>query len=83
MSTKTIKLVILINNLSFFCSHRLPIAEAAINKSFDVVVGYGELGDADPKILEQKGIKTSFVPMKRGSINLLKDIKSLFKIWFF
>lgn len=83
MSTKTIKLVILINNLSFFCSHRLPIAEAAINKSFDVVVGYGELGDADPKILEQKGIKTSFVPMKRGSINFLKDIKSLFKIWFF
>lgn len=83
MSTKTIKLVILINNLSFFCSHRLPIAEAAINKSFDVVVGYGELGDADPKILEQKGIKTSFVPMKRGSINLLKDIKSLFKMWFF
>ncbi len=83
MSTKTIKLVILTNNLSFFCSHRLPIAEAAINKSFDVVVGYGELGDADPKILEQKGIKTSFVPMKRGSINFLKDIKSLFKIWFF
>ncbi len=83
MSTKKIKLVILTNNLSFFCSHRLPIAEAAINKSFDVVVGYGELGDADPKILEQKGIKTSFVPIKRGSINFLKDIKSLFKIWFF
>ena len=44
MGAKIVKLVILINDLSFFCSHRLPIAEAAINKSFDIVVGYGELG---------------------------------------
>ena len=42
------KIVILINNLAFFCSHRLPIAEAALNKSFNVVIGYGELGGADP-----------------------------------
>ena len=83
MRAKIFKLVILINDLSFFCSHRLPIAEAAINESFDVVVGYGELGGANPKILEQKGIKVSFVPMKRGSINVLKDLQSLFYIWRF
>ena len=83
MGAKIVKLVILINDLSFFCSHRLPIAEASINKSFDIVVGYGELGGADPKILEKKGIKASFVPMKRGSINVLKDLQSLFYIWLF
>ncbi len=83
MSAKIIKLVILINDLSFFCSHRLPIAEAAMDKSIDVVIGYGELGGADPQALEQKGLKVSFVPMKRGSINVLKDLQSLFYIWRF
>ena len=83
MKTKIIKLVFLINDLNFFCSHRLPIAEAAINKSFDIVIGYGELGGADPQLLEQKGLKVSFVPMKRGSINVLKDLQSLFYIWRF
>lgn len=83
MRVKIVKLVILTNDLSFFCSHRLPIAEAALNKSFEVVVGYGELGGADPRILEKKGIKVSFVPMKRGSINVLKDLQSLFYIWRF
>lgn len=83
MSVKKIKLVILINNLSFFYSHRLQIAEAAVKKSFNVVVGYGELGGADPKILELKGIKATFVPMKRGSINIFKDLQSFFYIWRF
>jgi glycosyltransferase involved in cell wall biosynthesis len=83
MKTKITKLVFLINDLNFFCTHRLPIAEAAINKSFDIVIGYGELGGADPQLLEQKGLKISFVPMKRGSINVLKDLQSLFYIWRF
>ena len=83
MSTKRIKLVILVNSLSFFCSHRLPIAEAAMDKSINVVIGYGELGGADPQLLEQKGLKVSFVPMKRGSINVFKDLQSLFYIWRF
>jgi glycosyltransferase involved in cell wall biosynthesis len=83
MSAKIIKLVILINNLSFFCSHRLPIAEAAMDKSIDVVIGYGELGGADPQLLEQKGLKVSLVPMKRGSMNVLRDLQSLFYIWRF
>ena len=83
MSAKIIKLVILINDLSFFCSHRLPIAEAAMDKSIDVVIGYGELGGADPQALEQKGLKVSLVPMKRGSMNVLRDLQSLFYIWRF
>ena len=56
MSNKIIKLAILVNDLSFFCSHRLPIAEAAKDKSFNVVVGYGELGGADPQFLKKKKV---------------------------
>ena len=51
---KNKKLLILVNNLNFFLSHRLPIAEASIKKGFDVVVGYGELGGANHKIFEHK-----------------------------
>ena len=83
MINKKIKLVILTNNLNFFCSHRLPIAEAAKEKYFDVVVGYGELGGADLEKLKSKGMKCIFVPIKRGSINFLNDIKSLLYIWKF
>jgi len=77
------KFLILINDLSFFISHRLPIAEDLLKKGFDVVIGYGELGRGNPKLLEQIGFKVSFVPISRGSINILKDLKSLFYIWSF
>ena len=83
MNIKSIKLLILINDLSFFCSHRLPIAEAAKENAFDVVIGYGELGGANPKELEKKGFKVCSVPIKRGTINMFKDLQSLFYIWRF
>lgn len=83
MGKKIIKLAILINDLSFFCSHRLPIAEAAKDKSFNVVIGYGELGGADPILLKNKGLNVSFVPMQRAGFNIFKNLKSIFYIWRF
>ncbi len=80
---KNKKLLILVNNLSFFLSHRLPIAEASLSKGFDIVIGYGELGGADPKLLEQKGINIKYIPIHRGGVNLFKDLKSLYYIWNF
>lgn len=77
------KLLILVNYLSFFESHRLPIAEASLNKGYEVFIGYGELRGADPRSLEQKGFKVNFIPMQPGSINLLKDIKTIYYIWSF
>jgi len=68
------KILILVNDLSFLISHRLPIAKASIAKGFEVVIGYGELGGANPKILEQIGIKTIHVPIHRGGINLFKEL---------
>ncbi len=83
MNNKTIKLAILINDLSFFCSHRLPIAEAAKDKSFNVVIGYGELGGADPQLLKEKGLNISYVPMQRAGFNIFKNLQSFFYIWCF
>jgi len=80
---KNKKLLILINDLSFFISHRLPIAEAAITKGFEVVIGYGEAGNSDCKILKKKNIKIKHVPISRGSKNLFKDLKTFIHIWNF
>ena len=80
---KNKKLLILVNDLNFFCSHRLPIAKAALDKGFNICIGYGELGGADKSLLEQKGIKVNFIPMQRGSINIFKELKTFFYIWKF
>ncbi|MDA8612538.1 glycosyltransferase family 4 protein [Candidatus Pelagibacter bacterium] len=80
---KNKKLLILVNDLSFFISHRLPIAEAALTEGFEVVIGYGEQGNTDPKLLEKKGFKINFIPMYRGSINPLKNLITFFYIWNF
>lgn len=48
-----------------------------------MVIGYGELGGADPKSLENKGFKATYIPIQRGGINPFKDMKSLFYIWKF
>ena len=77
------KLLILINDLNFFCSHRLPIAEKSKKNGFDVVIGYGELGAADLQLLEQKGFRLCYIPMERGGLSFLKDIILFFNIWKF
>ena len=80
---KNKKILILVNYLSFFLSHRLPVAEALLAKGFEVFIGYGELRGADPKLLEQRGFKVDFIPMQPGGLNLLKDIKTFYYIWAF
>lgn len=61
----------------------MPIAEAAKVRGFDVVIGYGESGGADLKVLKQKGFSLKHIPMQRGNINLFNDLITLFKIWIF
>lgn len=76
-----VKILFLVNDLSFFNSHRLPIAEASKSRGFDVVIAYGEHGGADPKLLERKGFKVLLVSMERGGTNLLRDLRTFFLIW--
>ena len=77
------KIIILVNYLSFFLSHRLPIAEALLAKGFEVFIGYGELRGADPKILEHKGFKLNLIPMQPAGFNLFRELKTLYYIWIF
>lgn len=77
------KLLFLVNDLSFFISHRLPIAEISIKEGFQVVIGYGEIGRANPTFLKKKGFKLRFVPIYRGSVNLIQEIKTFYNIWKF
>jgi len=78
------KLLIIANPLSFFISHRLEIAYAARDKGYEVKVGYGELGNSNAEVintLSKKGIDCFYLPLKRGSINPLIELWSLFSIW--
>jgi glycosyltransferase involved in cell wall biosynthesis len=75
------KLLILVNDLGFFISHRLPIAEASIDKGFEVVIAYGENENVDLNLLKQKRMSTYLVPMCRGGINPFKELKTFYYIW--
>ena len=54
---KNKKILILVNYLSFFVSHRLPVAEALLDDGIDVFIGYGDHGGANPKLLQERGFK--------------------------
>lgn len=56
----------------------MSIAEASLANGFDVIIGYGELGDVNPNYLEKKGFKTFFVPMHRGGTNLFEELKTIY-----
>ena len=78
---KNKKILFLVNYLSFFTSHRLPIAESLLAKGFEVFIAYGELRGANPKLLEKKGYNIKFVPMHFGRLNLFRELITLYHIW--
>lgn len=75
------KLLILVNDLGYFVSHRLAIALAAQQAGFTVSVGFGELGNANISSLARQGMHTFPVPMRRGGVNPFAELQSLFSIW--
>lgn len=68
------KILIVVNSLSFFITHRIEIASAAKNKGYDVKVFYGELGNADTKVLTKMDIDCFHLPFNRKSINPLREL---------
>ena len=80
---KSKKILFFVNQLSFFISHRLSIAEALLANGFNVIIAYGQLGqsDTDPKVLEQKGFETKYIPTDRVKISFIKELKTCFYIW--
>ena len=75
------KLLILVNDLGYFVSHRLAIALAARQADFTVSVGFGELGNANTSSLAEQGIDTYAMPMRRGGLNPFTELRCLFSIW--
>jgi hypothetical protein len=76
------KLLIIVNDLSFFISHRLEIALAAKKKGYDVKIAYGEKGDNIKKKKSINGIKCFYVPLYRGEINPFKELWSVVFLWY-
>ena len=74
------KLLFLVNDLSFLISHRLMIAQSALAKGFEVIIGYGETRGADPSNLEKQGFKTHHIPMYRGGTNIYREFKTFLYI---
>ena len=76
------KVLFIVNDLGFFVSHRLALADELKHKGFDIIIGYGELGRANLILFDQKEFKTVFIPMNRGGINFFKEIKSIYFFFY-
>ena len=75
------KILFLVNDLSFFISHRLQIAESVIALGYSVVVGYGELGRCKISFLKNRNIKAIHIPIDRAGMNPFREIGSIFRIF--
>lgn len=74
------KILFLVNDLSFFISHRLQIAESVIALGYSVFVGYGDLGTCKISFLKNRNIEATYIPIDRAGMNPFKEIGSLFLI---
>jgi glycosyltransferase involved in cell wall biosynthesis len=75
------KILIVVNKLAYFISHRLPIAVAAQKAGYTVHVAYGDSvkkGECDSVL---RDFELHFVPMERGGTNPLADLCSGFLLW--
>jgi glycosyltransferase involved in cell wall biosynthesis len=74
-------ILFVVNDLRYFISHRLPIAQAALKSDLDVHVAYGELGGAEEGALNALGLTLHFVPIQRGGTNPFADLRSVILLW--
>ena len=76
---KTKKILYLINDASFFISHRLPTALSAIKNDYQVHV-VSNMND-NKSYLETLGFICHDVNFRRSSMNILYELKIIFKIF--
>ena len=75
------KILIVVNDLGYFISHRLPIAVAAQQAGYVVHIAYGALGRASESALTDHALILHDVPIQRGGTDPLSDLRSLFLLW--
>jgi len=76
-----LKILIVVNDLSFLISHRLPIVLAAKQLGHEMHVAYGSSRKEGDEALSRYGVKLHFVPIDRGGTNPLKDLRSVFSLF--
>lgn len=73
------KILYLVNCSDFFCSHFLPLAIAAKNKGYDVVVAAGNSNQQ--KRIESLGLSFVEYRLSRSGKSILTEVKSFFDIF--
>ena len=74
-------LLIVVNDLGYFISHRLPIALAARKAGYLVHVAFGEIGKANENDIALKDFILHNVPIHRGHTSVFADLRSLILLW--
>ncbi len=73
------KLLYLVTEDWYFCSHRMALAKAAQKEGYDITVVTRVRNDADR--ITRQGFTLLPVEMDRGGVNPLRELMTLFKIW--
>jgi hypothetical protein len=66
------KILFLITEDTFLWSHRLPIARAALQQGYEVIIATRVMGD--PRKILDEGFRLIPLELKRGSYNPLRDV---------
>ena len=69
------KLFIVVNVDWFFLSHRLPVALAAKEAGWDVIIVTADTGKLH--VIKEKGLKVIDLPMSRSGMNIWEELKTL------
>lgn len=73
------KLLFFVTEDWVFCSHRLPLGQAAVRAGYDVVIVTRVR--KHQKIIEDAGIRVVPLEHNRGGLNLFAELKTLFRLW--
>ena len=68
------KILFVVNEAKFFLSHRLPIAEEASSRGYEVMVACGE-GTGEQKLVALN-IKYRTLPLSRSDINPMEELRT-------
>ena len=73
------KLLFTVGDDAAFCSHRMPVARAARDAGFAVVVACPVTTHGDT--IRAEGMRVLPIPMKRGRVSPLADLRTLAALW--
>lgn len=73
------KLFIVVNQDSFFLSHRLPIGLAAKDAGYDVTIISQDTGVSGK--IQEKGLKTINLPINKAGTNFRDEVKTFFFLY--